>query len=93
MSVFLSLYKLIDISFILFLFNKNVWKKNMFKVTILDSPFHYKLVKTNLTKRVYFIKIKLPYYNKNQLKQLSFNSIKVEKTVKIEKHKIKVNLF
>lgn len=62
----------------------------MFKITILDSPFHYKLVKTNLTKKIYFAKINLPYYNKNQLKQLSFNSIKVEKTIKTVKLQLRV---
>ena len=90
MIIFLSASKIIDLSFILFLFSKNTYKKNMFKLTILDSPFHYKLVKTNLIKKLYFCKIKLPYYNNKQLNQISFNSIKVEKTVKLTKHKITI---
>ena len=88
MVVLFTSKKLIDLSFILFLFKYKSNKKLMYKVNVLDSPFHYKLVKTNLYNNVYFVKITLPFYNKRFLTLLNFNSIVIEQITKTLKNKI-----
>lgn len=89
MVIHLSLKSLSDLIFLTTIFKYKYNSRNLIKITILNSPFHYKLVKTNLVNKYYFCKIEFLHPIKNT-HILEFNSIKIEKKTIITKKKIQL---
>ena len=83
MVIYISLKSLNDLIVLSSILDLKVNKKYLCKITVLSSPFHFKLVKTNLINSIYFCKIELNNITFNY-KFIEFNSIKIEK-IKIKK--------